>query len=331
MNAFRTVGVVTVGAALALGAIGCSGESSGASTQAPARTVLAVSRWWVGDTDRQGTSSSSAWKSIGFDLDTTSSTTSRTGSCRAIADGVVVLDGVEGIDNSFGQNVVLALAKVVNDASEPSSSASAAVRAGKPTLLLDVSDLAAATPALGLFVSAPFGATGAASPRWDGSDAWPVDPRSLAGATVSEGPKLRLAVASSDANATLARGDGTIEVPLMIGANVLRLPLRNVTVRIYAAEAGAAVEGTLGGVVAIDELVRAVEGFVAQSSPSFCTPSTTLTQVRSILRSNADFRLAGNDSAQDCDALTVGLAFSAQAVAAPSAVGSAPSPQAPCP
>src|SRR5262245_46802482 len=83
------------------GPIGHPGDGSG--------VVLAISKLYLGDTDRQGKKSTSAWKGFGFNLDGKVSTAQSTDLCKPRAGGKASTsypDGEHGIDNSFGKNIL---------------------------------------------------------------------------------------------------------------------------------------------------------------------------------------------------------------------------------
>ena len=83
-------------------------------------TVFAISKLYLGDTDRAGVKSAAAWKSFGFNLDNKVSTESSTDLCKPRAGGkksAVYPDGNHGIDNSFGKNILPIITGVAADAS----------------------------------------------------------------------------------------------------------------------------------------------------------------------------------------------------------------------
>ena len=85
-------------------------------------TVLAISQLFLGDTDRQGNPSPTAWKDYGYDLDGIVSTKTGTNHCAPVKGANpanVKTDGTNGIDNSFGSNL---MPLIVSLASDPGSS-----------------------------------------------------------------------------------------------------------------------------------------------------------------------------------------------------------------
>ena len=126
---------VAVGS-VALGAQGCGGDSSNngdgdgngngngnggggdvgqppAKPDAPATTStdeknFAVRTVFLGDSPRGGSASADAWKKFGYNLDRTVTTRTSDTGCKPAGDASasVKVDGDDGIDNSFGANIL---------------------------------------------------------------------------------------------------------------------------------------------------------------------------------------------------------------------------------
>src|SRR5689334_23254118 len=75
-----------------------------------AGTVFAIRKLYLGDTKRDGTPDPAAgWKDYGFNLDHLISTKDSKNLCKPLAGGApsaVYPDGNDGIDNSFGKNIL---------------------------------------------------------------------------------------------------------------------------------------------------------------------------------------------------------------------------------
>ncbi len=84
------------------------GPNPGAAGNTGDSAVLAISHLYLGDTDRAGNPSPTAWKQYGFNIDHTVSTKTSSDVCK-LAIGAnptnVKTDGPGGIDNSFGSNI----------------------------------------------------------------------------------------------------------------------------------------------------------------------------------------------------------------------------------
>ena len=127
------VGLCCIGATVVALNVGCSSSSSGDSgggasdscTSAGTNCIVqpaapsggsptsakhnyAVSKLYLGDTDRTGVTSQTAWKAFGYNLDNLVTTKNSTDVC-TLAPGAsksTQADGNGGIDNSFGENIL---------------------------------------------------------------------------------------------------------------------------------------------------------------------------------------------------------------------------------
>src|SRR5579883_916907 len=139
--------VLLGGAALAAigagAAIGCSGgttnSSSGGGGQPPPAPTgpttgitkehnYAIHKLYLGDTDRNITPSNNAWTTFGYNLDGKNTTAQSTDVCQPVMGGYMgnkqQVDGANGIDNSFGHNII---PLVMNFASTPTKTVSDAI------------------------------------------------------------------------------------------------------------------------------------------------------------------------------------------------------------
>jgi hypothetical protein len=106
-------------------------------------TVFAISKLYYGDTDRNGTATTIAWAQYGLDLDGLVTSACATNVC-TLAPGagmVAQLDGENGIDNSFGENIIPII--VTTFGSDAPQRGNAALLAGDPTLLIALDGLGA--------------------------------------------------------------------------------------------------------------------------------------------------------------------------------------------
>jgi hypothetical protein len=297
------------------------------------RRVFAVSKWFLGETFRDGGPSANAWKTFGYDLDGVATRTSRTGTCRAIASGVVVLDGDQGVDNSFGQNGLPVLQRFTSP-SDLSAVTTAEVSQGGSTLLLDIIGLddTQAQSAIGLTGQAFIGAKRSTAPRFDGTDEWPLDGAYLVDRTnIARGSSFKFPASYVTGGVWVSgpRSDLTVVLPMQ-GAT-LTLKLRNAVVTAKHAAGSMLATGTIAGVVPIAEFTSAMSAVVSRLDRAAC-PGTSLSyQLRDICESNADIRLAGPDPTKDCDAISVGIGFEAKPIRVPTTVApAAPPPADPC-
>jgi hypothetical protein len=109
-------------------------------------TVLAISKLYLGDSDRNGTpNTTNGWKQYGFNLDGKISTKASTDLCKPAlmaAPSDVYPDGNNGIDNAFGATILPILLGFAPDASDKINQS---ITDGKFTIMLDLVKLGAAT------------------------------------------------------------------------------------------------------------------------------------------------------------------------------------------
>ncbi len=342
-------GVAAVGA-LALGC-GSSDSGSGGSTPTdttlasppakPAsgtatttRRVFAVNKLFLGDTDRNGVASSNAWKSFGYDLDGVATKTSKQGTCKPISDGVVVLDGNSGIDNSFGQNILAALQKAASGFNEPSKTVTESLTSGAFTLILDATGLddSPTQTATGLTGQLFVGGKTAAAPKFDGTDNWPVIGELLVDKSdISKGSKIKFADAYINNGVWVNGARSDVTIAISVSGVSLNLKIRNATISAKHSSPNALTEGTVAGYIAVNEIIDTIGKVAGRLSPEACPGKSLFNQVKSIIESNADIRLAGADATKDCDAISIGLGFEAKTIAVPTTVEAESAPSAdPC-
>ena len=287
------------------------------------RRVFAINKLLLGDTDRSGTTSSTAWKKFGYDLDGVATKTSKLGTCKAISDGVVVIDGDNGIDNSFGQNILTALQKAASGFSEPSKTVTDTINKGDFTLILDVlgldgSGTQTATGVTGqMFVGGSLGMV----PKFDGTDNWPVSGALLVDAMdPSKGSKVKFPEAYITNGVWVNGGKTDVTLALSIQGVSLNLLIRSAIISAKHASASKLTEGTVAGYISVSEIVETIGKVAGRLSPEACPGKSLFVQVKQIIESNADIRLAGPDATKDCDAISIGLGFEAMEIKPPSLV-----------
>ena len=347
------LGLVAGVAAIGSLAIGCGSSDSGSTTTTDTGTTLAappakpttgtatttrrtfaINKLYLGDTDRSGVSSSSAWKKFGYDLDGVATKTSKTGTCKPISDGVVVIDGDNGIDNSFGQNILAALQKAASGFNEPSKTVTETIAAGDFTLILDTVGLddTATQTATGLTGSLYVGGKLGTPAKFDGTDNWPVLGELLNDkADISKGSKIKFSDAYINNGLWVNGSKSDVTVAISVSGVSLNLKIRNAVVSAKHSSANKLTEGTVAGYISVSEIVETIGKVAGRLSPEACPGKSLFNQVKSIIESNADIRLAGADATKDCDAISIGLGFDATLIAAPSTVAPEGEPTAdPC-
>ena len=319
------------------GATSCNGwlpippPSSGTPRLTPHN--YALQQLFLGDTDRQGNPSTTAWQAFGYDLDGKVTSASSADVCTLIpgASRQVQVDGNCGIDNSWGANLVPLMLMV-----DPGASAqvNANIRGGSWTSMtyVDGFDDSAGnmTTADGLWGAQLLGAKyPGGPPPFDTSTNWPVDPTSVLGCSYPAGcapgtDPVQHAVSKFD-GAFQTRGTfvsgapQTVVLPLDVGGEDFVLNIQGATITFDPDFPGAVHDGTIAGAILASDLA----GQLAQQmgpTPSLCA-STAYQSVVLQVEQTADIVLEGttvsNPSGTMCNAISIGLGFNADEIALP--------------
>ena len=290
---------------------GADGGVDSAVPGDPLTTVgaFAVSRVFLGETDRAGVPTKDAWKQYGENLDGLVTTKTSTDVCKRVAgaDSAKQEDGLNGIDNAFGRTVLGFLLGLVPT---PSKTATDAIAAGNRTILFN---LLPGPPRFGML-----GAEALGSP----ATFLPTEVRSAVASTVNGGPDSPLSVSSTPSVASggvISSGEASavfwVEIPIS-GAN-LRIPVHHARVRMTVLPGSTeATNGTIAGVVPTEELVTEIAKVAGRISTQLCGGST-LDTIKQTIRQASDILADGTqDPNKACDAISIGLGFVAKQVTA---------------
>lgn len=274
--------------------------------------ALAVSRFYLGDTDRDGMpDKENGWRQYGYDLDGKISDTGA-GLCvpRKGADpGEVHGDGDDGIDNGFGKHILTLLLGVSADLG---SKQNEAVAAGAYTLIFDLQQLGAGADYNPILTRHYVGGALGSAPKFDGTDMWPVDAASLADPPDILTPRLELS-GHVTADTWVGRASGDAILKLRIGTLDLRISQAVVTMDLDAAHQTAP-RGTLAGVVSVTDLREEFAELAGSYDPNLCG-SVTLESILTQVEQAADILLdATQDPTKECDAVSIGIGFEAARV-----------------
>jgi hypothetical protein len=267
------------------------------------------------------------WADEGLDIDGRTTTAASTDVC-TLAAGVssaAQIDGYDGIDNSFGENVVgtsssLALAFV--DAYSMLEQFNEDLAAGDFTVLLGINALGPEPTQSPLAVFMAGGARLGHAPAWDATDVWPINASTLTGADLSS---AQLAfktsyVTDSILAAAPASGDGTLVLGGSAdGRSKLSVPVTHVQIVMALSDYGGAT-GTLSGIIPVEPFVQAVQS-------SFYCPQENVDSTIESIRAAADILLDGSqDPGKACDGISFGLGFDAvpASLGSPVSVGATP-------
>jgi hypothetical protein len=290
--------------------------------------VLAIEKLYVGDTDRQGVTSITAWKQYGFDIDgkTTDKTSTDVCTLSSGAARASQADGVNGIDNSFGENILPIFLTVAGQ--DFARKANAKLSSGSAsTILFEIPNVGTGpsySPLPGKsFVGAPLGANAA----WNGNDVWPIDSSSVNGSVSS--PVLAFSGAYMNNRVWVGAPAQSANLPLMF-ADSTPVLVSALTIAMTIAPDGRSASGTISGVLPTEAYVNAFKTAAGRISTSLCQGSAVDSVAQQIRQASDILRDGSNLAGVPCDAISIGLGFDATIVKL-GAVVTPPSPPNPCP
>lgn len=283
-----------------------SGGSDVAPTCAPEDNVtLAATELFFGE------GNSGEWKKVGWNLDGKDSTAASTDLCKpnsGAAKSTPYPDGEDGIDNSFGKNllpVILSLYPTWVDDIYNS------IQKGFFTSMLKMECLPPKgdAPLLNtkLFGATPLGM----QPKWDGTDVWPVAPELLSNPMDPDSSSI-VFPQSSVMGSTFDAGNGTfvLTVPLktQTATTSIKLTLYAAKLRMTLADdRKSSTNGMIGGVLNTEEFVAEVKKVgVLLDLCGTSVLDNVITQVRQASDTMSD---GTQDPEQTCDGITMGMGF----------------------
>jgi hypothetical protein len=310
-------------------------------------TVIALNKLLLGDTDADGTANASAWRTLGYNIDGLISTKNGTNHCKpqtGASPSSVKTDGENGIDNSFGSNLVPIISSL---ASNPSDTISQSLQDGSFTIMLKLDKLEDAANqtgiAAGLYGGAKFDAgldctatpteTNCSPPKWDGTDQWPVLPELLNGGNVDD-PKVKFPQSYVADGTWVSGSQGTLNLSVSIQGFSLTLNIEKAVITMKIAGAGAtakATGGVIAGVIPTEQLISELKKVAGGFDVSLCE-GATFESIAQEIRQASDIMQDGTngDPNQTCDGISVGLGFEGLAVNIGAVADAATAPADPC-
>jgi hypothetical protein len=295
-------------------------------------STFAVRTIYLGDTERDGGASPTAWQHYGYDLDSLSTTGDSIAPCR-LMDGVprsTQLDGVDGIDNSFGAHVLPILEWTWHD--------TFAIKAQESFSNGDTNDLAVIR-GLGadeagyrwhtgaILVSAPLGHP----PAWQYADIFDVDRTTLQTSSLDSALlAFDHAYVSDGVFVAFPVGSGWISIGV-VDRIKFELPVTHalLTMRI-AANASYATGGVIAGIIPTESFISFARDIAGHVSPALCE-AQAFDSIAQQLRQASDIRVDGRtDPSLPCDGISFGIGFEATRVILGSTATVPPLPDA-CP
>jgi hypothetical protein len=299
---------------------GSGGEGGGASCPTMEGTVFAVRKLVFGE------GNSGQWKKVGVNLDEKVSTGNSKDLCMPNAGGspqTAYPDGEEGIDNSFGKNLLPTILSLYpNWVSDINNG----ITIGNFTGLLKIMCLPPTGDAPVLTTKLFGGTSLGMAPKWDGTDKWPVEPGLLSDPMDPESSTITFPNSSVMGMTFDAGKNGTfiLSVPVRTASKStsIKLTLYSAQVTMTLAEdRKSATDGMIGGVLNTEEFVAEIKKvgdlLGICGNPLFDNLVTQVRQASDIMTDGSQ------DPSKTCDGISIGLGFDMQGAQLSDKVGPA--------
>jgi hypothetical protein len=300
---------------------------------------FAIHHLYLGDDDPNPayTADPNAWKSIGYDLDGKVTTASSRDVCTPYTRGQTAqqIDGVDGIDNAFGDIIVAALSQLGVNLSQTNSEK---IIAGEFTTEIDTTGLDDTNPTasaidLGgqLFAGTayPGGTPPSTGSYFSISDSWPVDGTGLNGGTIASGSKIVFPGAYVTSGTWVSGAPVTLGLNMSIGIATTVITIHDAVITFnytVAAGQGLAGRGIIAGVLDTAEFIKAVNAAIGSfDNGAYCSLLQsvfipTIEGAQDIILDPSTGSVS-NTAGTPCNAISIGLAFDADEIQPPSQVG----------
>ncbi|WP_437982281.1 hypothetical protein [Sorangium sp. So ce117] len=294
--------------------------------------VLAIDKIFLGDTNPDTSINwATGWKNYGLDIDGELSTAGSSNLCRLVGNGLpnrVYFDGPGGIDNSFGK-ILIPLIRIFNYS--PSAKITDEISAGAFTMVLVIEGLGDDDSYYPLAATMYSGARLPSSPGWNGQDVWPVLARPMEESADNTAPNGVFRESYLVDNTWVSGTDGALDLKLRISKGYLDLKLRHVVITAQLdKDHHSAISGTISGVIKTDTFIDDARKFAASLNEGFCS-GNIVDAMLSQIRSASDILEDGTqDPSRDCDAISIGVGFTAKEVRLGDTVPAPEPPADPC-
>jgi hypothetical protein len=286
-------------------------------------TTFAASALFLGDSTRDGTipdPKDTAWATFGYDIDHRTTIAWSPDVCVRSGNGFenTSIDGEDGIDNAFGDAMLLFISYGTG-AADLTGDATKLIASGQWTLQVRVTGLSgdakqsAMLVAGETFISGAYGGT----PSFDGTTSWPVRPNT----------RVQFDTVYVNAGTVVLRdAEQPLELPIQLLNYFYSDPKPPVpvtlTLRVHTPIVTfdlSSGSGTIAGVLETDEAIASARVLGGELGSCFYFESD-LISAQDILTDG------GNAPNVPCDAISIGLGFTAKQVANPPESGTDPAP-----
>jgi len=293
--------------------------------------TFAVSKLFLGDTDRTGSPKPDAWEQYGYNLDGKISTETSTDHCKPRAGAQlksVKKDGSGGLDNAFGKLLMPIIGSLASDAT---ALINENIADGSFTILMKLDTLGDKANYIDIPTSLYVGTNLGGPAKFDGSDKWPVVPELLDNPADINSSKVKFAN-SYVANDTWVSGSkGDLDIKLSVAGFALNLGISNAVLSMKLdADRKGTTNGVIAGVLPVEPLVAELKKVAGGFSKELCTGSTFESIAESI-RQAADVLEDGSQNpSKECNAISIGLGFEAKAAQLGKVSEASPPAEDPC-
>jgi hypothetical protein len=306
--------------------------SSSAGDASGDDVTWAIDALFLGETDWDGNRSQDAWKDIGYNLDGIVSTKLGSNHCKFVAGAnktTVQADGTDGIDNSFGKNITPFIDRLQPD---PSIEVTKAVEDGDFTIMLRTRGLGPEADQKDVWAALYAGAEFGEKPAWDGTDVWDVYKELLNNDDV-ESPKVVFENSYVSDHTWVSGSEGTVDLSVSIQGFEVTLRIINAIITMEMdSENSEVARGVISGVLETQSFISELQKVAGSFDESLCEGSL-FDSIASQIRQSSDIMDDGTNGNPDitCNAISVGLGFTAKRVILGAAVDSPPEGEPACP
>ncbi len=210
-----------------------------------------------------GANNAQAWKTIGFDLDQHDSMNDCSQQCTINSHGSAAkecTDGTNGIDNTFGEVIVPFLnANTVNIDDQ----ANMAIQMGEFTIMLDLAGLTPGADQGPLVMKLYNGGSLQGTPKFDGSDCWPVTPESLKNKTDISSAKASFTMTRITANHVVSGTIDTLQLSFSTNIGPISINVRAARLEFdLNGNHDGVMQGFVGGVIDEAEFLDTIQGAI---------------------------------------------------------------------
>ncbi len=298
--------------------------------------TMAISKLYLGDTDPDGTpDQTNGWEFFGYNIDNVNPADAAK-FCKTVdnaSPAQVHMEGKNGIENSFGHNI---LPIVLGIASDASTKVNDSIAAGTFTIMLDMEKLGTGTTYNPVVTQLFGGANCMCTPDFSGSGAtdWPVVPELLNApmTAVTDGSTVQFPMSYVTNNTWVSGSKGMLTLQLSISGFTLSLNIANAVITMNLNPGHTqATGGMISGVLPTSQLTQQIQEVAGSFDMALCS-GATICSILSQIEQASDIMADGTqDPTKACDGISIGLGFDAALVANPDKVADPAMPKAnPC-